>query len=393
MDGDGKRPGFFRKVGALVNAPFERLALREEIARNERLQLAASSHILQEVVRRVEPEDDEFTQLLSGRDDDRSLDEATGENLRKAAVKASLKTLHLIGYLRSLQRFVFGQGPQLSVELEDERLKGRIMERWDLFRRLNDWDRVEDEIGWRTWRDGEIFLRKFVQRSGGPREFELDPKVRNRLAPLGVAERDLAPSGEIPAGMVFTRLIPPEQITDNEGIISHGIITDRNDVQLTLGYLWTPDGTNARDVIRADEMLHVAIRVDSDVKRGRSILEPLLKRAKHYEDWLEYRMLLNLVRSAVVLVKKVEGTASQVTAVRDVQLKQRESAVNDRKLRMLKGGTTVHAGPGVNYEFKTPNLQAQDAQHDGRSLLLNMAAGTGLPEYMFTGDASNANFA
>jgi hypothetical protein len=34
-----------------------------------------------------------------------------------------------------------------------------------------------------------------------------------------------------------------------------------------------------------------------------------------------------------------------------------------------------------------------DAKEDGRAILLTLAAATGLPEYMFTGDGSNANYA
>ena len=60
---------------------------------------------------------------------------------------------------------------------------------------------------------------------------------------------------------------------------------------------------------------------------------------------------------------------------------------------MLRAGTTVTVGPGISYEYLAPNIQGADAQHDGRSILLNMAAAAGLPEFMLTGDSSNANFA
>jgi hypothetical protein len=286
-----------------------------------------------------------------------------------------------------------GEGPQFVPEHDDAKVVERMQAWWERFTVFNDWDTLEDEIPGRLWRDGEFFLRFTEHEAEGPLSSELDTKVKLALAQLrgrGVTVPDLE-GPDVPAGMMFLRLIPPDQIADPTNQISHGIITTKDDVQTVLGYCWTPSDT-VREVIAASEMLHRKIRVDSDVKRGRSILEPILKRTQQYEQWLNYRLILNLMRTAVVLVKKVEGTAGQVQAVRDAQEKDRDDT-NTRKLKRFKPGTTIHAGPGIEYEFKHPKIDASDAKDDGRALLLTMAAASGLPEYMFTGDASNANFA
>ena len=52
--------------------------------------------------------------------------------------------------------------------------------------------------------------------------------------------------------------------------------------------------------------------------------------------------------------------------------------------------TTKH---GTDYEFKTPNLQAGDAQNDGYALLNMIAAGPGFPNWMVSTDASQSNYA
>lgn len=388
----------WKMVRSVVAAPFEERRAREERARTERLLLETQAQQLEQVTRMVRPEDDEFTDaLVTGRglgSGDRGLDEATAEKLRAAAFKASLRSPHAIGYLRSLERFVVGRGPDFSADVEDERLQGRIHQWWKDFRRINNWNKLENEIPYRTWRDGEVFVRKFIQEEEtGPSDFELDGKVRRWMRRVGADPREDLSGPTIPQGMALVRLVPADQISDPKGEISHGIITDKDDVQVVLGYVWAPQG-EVEEVIPSDDMMHVKIRVDSDVKRGRSALEPILKRNRQYEKWLESRIILNYVRSAVVLVRKVEGaTPAQLAQISSDREAERQENSRREQSKAFRPGTTLTPGPGISYKFKSPNLQATDAQKDGRQILLSMAAATGLPEYLFTGDASNANFA
>ena len=121
-DGNGEqRPGIFRMVGSLLRAPFEERMAREDHARFERLSLQAASQTLEEVVRRVTPEDDGFTDNMLGKPGARELEPETAETLRKKAIEASLKSAHMVGYLRSMARFVIGKGPEFSpVDMPDE---------------------------------------------------------------------------------------------------------------------------------------------------------------------------------------------------------------------------------------------------------------------------------
>lgn len=384
------RRGFLGTLRDLVASPIEGRLLRLEEARHHRLALQAETRILEQVVRRVEPEHDGFVPIDSY-GDKRQLDAGEQQTLREQALRASLHSPNLVGYLRNLNRFVVGVGPQFVPEVEDERLQGRILEWFRQFHRVNRWNELEDEIPHRTWRDGEVFLWHTVQ-TAAPLTWPTDDAVTRRLQGAGVNPADLKPREEVPAGMLLLRLVPPEHIQDPQGVVTHGIITAQDDVRTVLGYCRSPDG-KALEVIPAAQMRHIKIRVDSDVKRGRSLLEPLLKRDRQHDDWLEARILLSVFRSSVVWVKKVEGTPAQVRAVRDAQGTTRDHPTNDRRLRAMKPGTTIHANKGIEYEFKNPNLAAQDARHDGRAIQLTMAAASGMPEYMFTGDASNANFA
>ena len=389
-DDDGGRPGVLSTIGAVIRYIPEKIALRESMVRNDRLLMQGINQRIQESVARVQPDHDEFENRLTGTAD-RELDPGAGEALRTQAQRASLKAPHMRGYLGSLGRFVVGVGPTITPELEDP-VKEAAGDWWKKFKRLNKWDEaLEDEIPHRTWRDGEVFNRFFKQESEGPPDdWEPDPEMVNRLE---INLDDIVPP-DVPAGMTFIRLIPPEQIRDPDGKVSHGILTSKRDVCTPLAYVWAPDEKKREEVIPAKDIQHIKINVDQDVKRGRSQLEVLLKRNKQYEDWLGYRILLNLYRSSIVLIKRIKGaTATQVQALKEKYASQRRDQTRTNRAQMPRPGTTVHATEGVEYEFLSPDLQAQDAQHDGRSILLSMAAGTGLPEFMFTGDASNANFA
>lgn len=385
------RPGIFEMLTSVIRAPFEERVARAAQAKYELVQYEAGTSMMQEVVRRVQPEADGWI-ALGGDMSNRELDPASATKLRDEARKASRTKPHSVGYLGTLKRFVMGRGVSIDPDIENDAAKESVLAWWKRFRDLNNWDRLEDQMPFQMWRDGELFVRKFV--SEGDNDVKLNEKTLRRLAKIKNFEEDSLAGPDVPEGMVEIRLVPPEQIADPDGDgATHGILTKEGDVQTVYGYLWCPDGKTVREVIPADEMIHEKIGVDLDVKRGRSILEPILERQANYDDWLKYRLALNLARTAVVWIKTVKGTPNQMAEVRAKQAKQLEDPSNDRKQRMVKPMTTIHATEGITYEFKSPDLQATDARHDGRAIQLTMAVATGLAEYIFTGDASNANFA
>ena len=393
MEENGSKTGFFRMMRSIVAAPFEERVAREEFARMEAAQARTAMAFLDESVRLVQPERDGY--VLIGGGTDRKLDAETSQALRTQATRARYRSPLMKGYLNSLSAFVIGQGPTIKVETEDEELDKRANDWLDQFRMINQWDKREDELFDRTIRDGETFLRKFVQKKDGEVPIKLTDKQQNRLTQLQVSVGELKSTLSAPRGMVLIRLLAPEHIRDPIGVFEDGIVTSAEDAGIVLGYIYAPDEADKQktEFIPADEMMHTPIEVDSDVLRGRSLLEVLLEPNKKYEDWLGYRMALNMARSALFLFKKITGTPAQGEAIRDAAETTKEDPINDRRLKMLKPMTVVHHGPGIEYDLQSPNMQAQDAQHDGKSLLLFMAAGAGLPDYMFTADASGSNYA
>ena len=112
---------------------------------------------------------------------------------------------------------------------------------------------------------------------------------------------------------------------------------------------------------------------------------------KKYMDWLEDRIVLNKVRSAIALVRKVDGTASTVNSIRDAQASQ-DQDMGRNKQRAFQRGTVLTASKGIEYDMLSPKINASDVKDDGRSMLLAVCAGMGMPEMFLTADFSNANY-
>ena len=112
---------------------------------------------------------------------------------------------------------------------------------------------------------------------------------------------------------------------------------------------------------------------------------------KKYGEWLEDRIVLNQVRSAIALVKTIDGNANMVESLRNAQQTEHKDA--DRyKQKAMKRGTVITASKGITYEMLSPKINAPDVKDDGRAMLLAVAAGSGMPEMVVTADYSNANY-
>ncbi len=113
-----------------------------------------------------------------------------------------------------------------------------------------------------------------------------------------------------------------------------------------------------------------------------------------FDEWLDIELQARKLQASIVLWRKVQGSPSQVASIADAA---QTSTVNDpmgtaRKER-YRPGSILTTSQATELEFLQPNTNFGDAVPLGRLLLLSTAAGAGVPEFMLTSDASNANFA
>lgn len=237
---------------------------------------------------------------------------------------------------------------------------------WQQFLDVNHWEtgpRRDWEFCLRTWRDGECFLRLFRQPAWPPRVHFVDPE----------------------------RIVPDAA----SGLPSEGIATEPDNVELPTWYRVQRDDA-AVELVPADRMLHCKISVDANVKRGISIFAPVIDALQKYQSWLDIELIHRKVASSIVLVRKHAGTnPSNLASFADWSAASAAPVANplspQQRRALLQPGTMIDA-QGYDLQYLSPDSHFDDASILGRRLLLAVAAGTGLPEFMLTADAANANY-
>lgn len=270
--------------------------------------------------------------------------------------------------LQTINNFVIGNG--IKITPKDSSPMGRWVWREFWTAKRNKMRLKQFEIVNRAFRDGEVFIELFDEADGEP-----TGKTTIRFHdPLLIKNPSGTPQGY------------------DQANTQNGIETDPDDFEKIVKY-WVQSRSdeNVFRAVPAEKMIHIKIFSDSDQRRGESWVQPVMTFFTHYKTWVTNRMILNKMRSAVVMVKKLTGNSSDVSRIAAQPPASSTTSTGEDKNQSIRGGTVLVANRGVDYEMMSANINAQDAAEDGRNIKLSIAAGTNLPEYIF-GDASNANY-
>lgn len=237
----------------------------------------------------------------------------------------------------------------------------RVQEVIDEFLEANDWHARQQEIVRRLDRDGEVFLRWFV-------------------------------SGD---GLTRIRFVEPEQVATpaertHEAEASHGVLTDPRDVESVRGYF--VDG----ELVSADQIQHRRANVDRNVKRGLPLYTPVRANLRRAERLLRNMSVVAEIQAAIALIRK-HRSATRSGVERFVS-DGASSEKTDRHGRVKSvtqygPGTILDAPAGLEYEFPATGIDASSYVAILQAELRAIAARLVMPEFMFSSDASNANYA
>ena len=126
-------------------------------------------------------------------------------------------------------------------------------------------------------------------------------------------------------------------------------------------------------------MLHWAVNKPLDATRGESDLTPILPWALRYSEWLKDRVRLNRQRTRAAMLDILVADDTQVEGKR-------------RQLRTsnpVEAGIYVH-GPGEEVTMHGLNINAGQAEEDGKVLRLAIATGSNLAlHYLGEGESTN----
>jgi hypothetical protein len=139
------------------------------------------------------------------------------------------------------------------------------------------------------------------------------------------------------------------------------------------------EATEGRWFEAGREVLQFCIHKVSNAKRGRSDLATLLPWLRRYKDWLTDRVRLNKYKSAFLW---------------DVTLKNADAKTIELKRMQYTyppepGSMIIHNESEI-WSVVRPEINASDAEADGRAIKLMIAAGAGVPEH-YLADGGNAN--
>lgn len=270
-------------------------------------------------------------------------------------------------------RNVVGTGIKPQARTGDEDLNFKIEELWRKWTRPENCDITEQQsfeemqsmLLWRKIVDGEVLVKKVVQKNG---TFPFR---------LQVIKSDL---------LSATMLIAPK--TGN--IIRSGIELD--DHLKPLAY-WiekkTPDGYIEYDPdrVRADEIIHLWTRRQPDQIRGISDLAPIIKRLKETQDYLDAETVAAKIAACFSVFVKTQtgspGTVGRAAVAKDPEKK---------KLQSIRPGMIKYLQPGESVETANPSRGIANAK-DYVAIQTRLAgAGLGLSYELMSRDFNQSSF-
>ncbi|MBQ9455411.1 MAG: phage portal protein [Thermoguttaceae bacterium] len=271
--------------------------------------------------------------------------------------------------------YVVGTGHQISVEAAPgSEISPRNLacaQNWiDEFVLENDWFSRQQEILRRKDRDGEAFLRFFVDQDGQTRVRFIEPED------------------------VFTpKDLRPETGSPSRNPVRFGVQTAPGDAESVQGF-WVNG-----QFVPAREVQHRKANVDAAVPRGIPVFYPVRKNLHRAEKLLRNMSVVAEVQSAIAIIRKHQtgsrlGIENYAASGADLQTRNYGSFSAQRSnfYRQYTPGTILDTSAGVEYQFPVAAVDASRYILVLQAELRAIASRLCMPEFMLTSDASNANY-
>lgn len=273
------------------------------------------------------------------------------------------------GALKNRKNFVVGYGHTISVaakpgfeitESEKIAINGVLRD----FERRNRWRQRQRATQFRLDRDGEVFRRKFKTADGLVLRFIEPEDVR---APD--MEKEAAP---------------------------FGIVFAPGDTETALGY-WLRKGDQEYELVAGDDVQHVKLDDDMGCPRGLPLLMAAQRSLGGASAIQRNTVALTKIQSHFAALRKHQNAVmsaiqSAVAGSADVAVKNPVTGQTKYGKEYGPGGVYDVPG-GVEMEFPSQGSKPENFMPPREAALRSAAASVVMPEYMFTADAANANFA
>lgn len=264
----------------------------------------------------------------------------------------------------NIQHFVAGTG--FTYKIVDprerstfERAIAQADDLWAEFHEAEKWDEVEKEVILRSDRDGEAFVRVFLDY------------------------------GLVPT----TRFIDPMEVRSSNPDIQYGIITRPGDRQKVLGLV-----LNDKEPVSIEEVTFFKKNTDRDVLRGVPTFLPVVEPLERAKKMLRVTAKMAEIQAAIAAVREhPEGTTgTKIAALADAMAQRTPKDLTSGdtfRQRVIQPGTILDVPPGQKYHFPIAGQSADKLGIVIDILLRACAARVSQPEFLFSMNAANSNYA
>jgi len=288
---------------------------------------------------------------------------------------------YAIGATRNRMAYVVGSGHTYKVlsrdpDDADERLLDDCRKALEAFRKRNKWDKRQKETVRRLDRDGERFLRLFVDEEAG----ELNVRFVEPLEVQNPPERTAADG--VYFGIEFKR------IANGAELPIYDVETPVNYFLVNIGTLG--EVTSLRETVPAGQMQHLKANVDLTWPRGlptwyalQNHLSDAVRTLKATGKIVEFRARIGMIRRHI---NAVRDSVSHVLA----KTKDDESRI--QTAGRYPYAAIIDTSDATEYQFPSGTVPVDGNVAAIQAELRACAAALAMPEYMLSGDASNANY-
>ena len=323
------------------------------------------------------------------------------------AIRCEARLMHLLnplyrGIIETYVAYTVGQDVEVNITHDNKQLQKRAMDyftRWKK-REGSDFEDRLQEAARRLKRDGEVIIWERIKQ-GREADAVSDGLKTGAAALLRFLEPERMKE---PLKHALDRAIELSKLTQEQVAsrsFTHGVETEGDDPETVRAY-WFCDTEDHKEVwtrIPEDEIRHIKGNCERNSKRGCPALLSVTNTIREYDKWITSRVILNQIRSAIAMViyreeavpGDMEAAIAEESDGEDETVDNEGNEVTIPK-KLLDMGSTVNLPTGMKMEFLTPNVQAQDAEADGKAILRLIAVCLGLADYMVTGDASASSY-
>jgi capsid protein len=290
-------------------------------------------------------------------------------NWRQLGRKLAFTNPYAINGHQNIQNFVAGTG--FAYKIQDKRQRSTFAKAiaaaddyWEEFHETEKWDEVEHEVILRSDREGEAFVRTFM---------EMD-------------------------GLATVRFIEPEEIDSSDPAFEYGMVTRAGDKQKVIGYVYKQGGTGQEVIIPAEEITFFKKNTDRNVLRGIPTFLPVVEPLEGAKKMLRVIRKMAEIQAAIAVVREhPDGTTgSKIAQLADnmAQRTPRDSTSGESiRQRVIQAGSILDVPPGQKYHFPIAAQSADKLATVIDTLLRACACRVSQPEFLFSANASSSNYA